>query len=323
MRSIRERDRVSRAVFERIVESIPVGSTRRRDGQELIGNPHRSTRRNLMSRQARSPLFLIPVVGLLVVVGASHAAASLPGAAETSSSRLALAGTLTFNAELGVRYPPTTCPTGTPNSIACFARTGSATIRGLGNATESYPYFVEDFPPGCAADQVRVLPAAVRLSVAGKGQLELRLGGSGCLTRVPPEPVQGEETFTITGGSGRYAGASGGGTITHESGGPPSWRGKDTWTGTLVVPGLDFDLTAPVLTGARNKTVRAPRGAKGVRVEYSLSAQDEIDGAVGVACRPRSGGWFRIGQTRVGCSAMDTSGNGSTGTFIVTVKRAR
>jgi hypothetical protein len=259
---------------------------------------------------------------MLAAVGA---ASSLPGPAESSKGPFVLAdtGTLAFETALAVKYPPTACPAGTPGSVACFARTGSAAIRGLGTVEEAYPYAVDSAPSGCAADQVRVLSAAVRLRVAGKGVLELRIDGSSCLTRLPPDPVRGEETFTITGGSGRYAGASGGGTIAHESNGPPSWRGTDTWTGTLVVPGLDFDLTAPVVTGSRNLTVRAPRETRRVRVRYAVSASDAVDGAVRVACQPGSGSWFGIGRTRVRCSATDTSGNESTASFVVTVNRTR
>jgi hypothetical protein len=265
-----------------------------------------------MLRRGRISLLLIPLVGLLAAVGARHAVASQLGP-----------GTFTLAAELPVRYPPTACPPGTPSSIECYARTGSEIIRGLGNVTETYPYFVDGSPAGCAGDEVRVLPATVRLSVIGKGEIALRVQGSGCLPRVPPAPVQGVETFTITGGSGRYAGASGGGTIAHASYGPPDWSGRDTWSGMLVVPGLDFDLTAPILTGVRNRTVRAPRGKERVRVKYAVSARDEVDGAIRAACQPRSGSRFRIGRTRVRCSATDTSGNTSTGAFIVTVKRAR
>lgn len=274
-----------------------------------------------MAHGGRNRLWLIAVVGLLGAVGAAHAAKAQRGVAAASNVRVA--GTLTFEAELSVRYPPTTCPAGTPNSIACFARAGAATIRGLGNVKESYPYFVEDFPPGCAADQVRVLPARAQFSIAGKGAIELTVSGSGCLTRVPPDPVEGTETFTISGGSGRYAGASGGGTIAHVSKGPPNWLGRDRWTGTLVVPGLDFDLTSPTVTGARDVAVRAPRGATRVRVRYAVSAHDAVDGPVRVACKPTAGSWFTLGRTRVGCSASDTSGNASTATFVVTVRRSR
>jgi hypothetical protein len=158
-----------------------------------------------MSHRGRSPLWLIGLIGLLAAVGACQAAAAQRGGAATSNGRLApiAAGTLTLEAELSVKYPPTPCPAGTPNSIACFARTGTATIRGLGNVRETFPYLVEDFPAGCGADQVRVLPATVQLSIAGKGEIELRVAGSGCLTRVPPDPVEGKETFNHHGRLGQ------------------------------------------------------------------------------------------------------------------------
>jgi hypothetical protein len=186
---------------------------------------------------------------------------------------------------------------------------------------ESYPYFVDHSPAGCGDNEVRVLPATARLIVAGKGEIELRLDGSGCLVRIPPNPVQGEETFTVTGGSGTYASASGAGTLVHFSTGPPDWSGRDTWAGTLVVPGLEFDLTAPVISGARNRTVHVSRGKKRIRVKHTVSAHDAVDGAIRAACKPKSHSWFRIGRTRVRCSAGDTSGNKSAATFTVTVKR--
>jgi hypothetical protein len=266
---------------------------------------------------------LLALVLTLAALGARHAAASPSGAAGVSSGPLANTGTFTLAAELPVRYPLKDCPPGTPPTIECYSRSGNATIRGLGALTESYPYTIDGSPAGCAVGQVRVLPSTVHLSVAGKGEIELGLDGSGCLDRVPPAPVQGVERFTVTSGSGTYAGATGEGTIVTVSNGPPAWSGRDTWTGTLVVPGLDFDLTAPIVTGARNRTVRAPRGKKRVRVKYAVSARDDVDGAVRAACLPKSGSWFGVGRTRVRCSAADTSGNESRAAFLVVVKRAR
>ena len=238
---------------------------------------------------------------LVVVVGAAAGpAASLPDPAGSSNRRLPFAetGTLAFEAALGVKYLAGTCPAGTPDSITCFARTGRGSIRGLGIVVESYPYTLEAFPSGCAADQVRVLPATVRLSVVGKGDLELRLDGSGCLTRTPPDPVRGKGKVHYHGRLGqvrrrvrrrhdrpRVEGAA-----------HVEWHGQ--WTGTLVVAGLEFDLTAPVVTGARNLTVRAPRGTRRVRVRYTVAGRDDVDGAVPVACQPRSGSWFGVGRTR-------------------------
>jgi HYR domain len=254
-------------------------------------------------------------IGALLLIGVFAAGPfALAGSHRT-------AGTLTFKGELAVKYPPVTCPAGTSGAVECFARTGSATFRGLGSVKATYPYSVESQSAGCAADEVRVLPATVRFNVAGKGEIELRVAGSGCLRRVPPDPVRGEESFTITGGSGRYAGASGGGTITHVSNGPPNWNGRDTWMGTLAVQGLDFDLTAPVLKGAVAKSVRAQKGKRSARVVYRVTASDSVDGALPVTCLPRSGSAFRVGRTTVRCTATDKSGNTATTKFTVTVRR--
>jgi hypothetical protein len=266
------------------------------------------------------------VAGVVAVFGAlATPAQSITSEqlADESSALLADARALTFEAELRVRYPPAPCPAGTPVAVECFARTGGGTIRGLGSVTESYAYSVESLPAGCNPEPVRVLPAAARLSVLGKGEIEIRVAGTGCLSRVPPNPLLAEETFTITGGSGRYAGASGGGTIAHVSYGPPGWSGRDKWTGTLVVPELSFDVTPPTLTGASNRTIRVPKRLKRIRVRYAVDARDDVDGQLPVTCEPRSGSWFTVGRTRVLCSATDTSGNESGATFVVTVKRKR
>jgi hypothetical protein len=103
--------------------------------------------------------------------------------------------------------------------------------------------------------------------------------------------------------------------------GPPSFTGVDSWTGTLVVPGRQFDVAAPTINGATDKRVRIARRGKQVRVIYTVTAQDEVDGVVPVTCSPRSGRLFAVGRTRVTCSATDTSGNTSTATFIVRVTR--
>lgn len=279
-----------------------------------------------MSRERSIRMLLVAVVTLLAAIVAS-AAAILPSApaavSSTAPSTSSTSGILTFEAELSAAYPVMTCPAGTPVTVECFERKGSGTVRGLGNVEESHPYFVEDSPAGCDTNQVRVLPTTAQISVAGRGEVELRLDGTACLDRVPPSPLHAQETFTITGGSGSYVGASGGGTLASVSYGPPGLRGKDTWTGTLVVPGLDFDLTPPTLTGPSSRSVRAPRRVRRVRVVYAFTAQDNVDGAVPVTCRPRSGSWFRLGRTRVRCSASDKSGNESTAILVITVTRTR
>jgi hypothetical protein len=116
----------------------------------------------------------------------------------------------------------------------------------------------------------------VRLVVAGKGEIRLAISpGERC---VEPEPVRNEpQTFTVTGGSGGYDGATGSGRLERSiSGG----RGTDTLIGTLTVPGLDFDLAPRTFTGASAKAVRAAKSASVARVTYAVTAKDTVDGAV-------------------------------------------
>ena len=129
------------------------------------------------------------------------------------------------------------------------------------------------------------------------------------------------QDFTITGGTGTYQGASGSGKVGERALG--GGGGEETWTGTLVVPGLEFDVTPPTLSGATSKTVRAPRGAKRVRVTYKVTASDNADSQVPVTCNPRSGSRFPIGRTIVRCSATDSSGNTANAAFRITVRRSR
>ena len=129
--------------------------------------------------------------------------------------------------------------------------------------------------------------------------------------------------FTVTGGTGIYAGASGSGTFSHrarvlEDG---KIHGVEGWTGTLGVPGLDFDTSRPTIRGATNKLVKVNRPARRARVSYTVTASDAVDGRVPVNCNPRSGSFFRLGATGVRCSATDTSANAATARFTVTVKR--
>ena len=104
---------------------------------------------------------------------------------------------------------------------------------------------------------------------------------------------------------------------------------SETWTGTLTIPGLH--LTAPKLSGAVAKTVRAAKGAKSARVTFEVTATDNEGGDVPVSCWPRSGSRFPLGKTIVLCAATDSSsnwvtdfnGNTVSAAFTVTVKRRR
>jgi hypothetical protein len=213
------------------------------------------------------------------------------------------------------------CPRGTPaEATGCFSRKGAADVPGLGRVNESWYPVVDETPAGCGPASLRFLPSTARLTVSGKGAIDVQVNGAKCLPFNPPSPVKGAETFTVTGGSGKFAGASGAGTINHLSNGPGE-LGLDTWRGTFVVPGIEFDLTPPTISGAADKRVRAPRNTQRIRVRFHVTARDDVDGAVPVACRPKSGSFFRVGRrTVVRCRATDTSANTQTTHFAITVR---
>ena len=244
-------------------------------------------------------------------------AAMLTVLALPASGGAGVTGSLTLHGELSMTSTPGSCPPNPPPGASlCAARTGSGIIPGLGRVTETYTFFVDE--DSCAPG-LKVLATTAHLEVAGKGAIELSLGQApDCV----PSALIVSLAFTVTGGSGIYAGASGGGTLSSNAHYTATGAaGDDTWAGTLAAPGTEFDLTPPALTGATNKKVRARHGARRVRVAYKVTATDDIDGSVPVSCRPKSGSRFKIGRTRVNCSAMDNSGNTSSARFTVLVRR--
>lgn len=235
---------------------------------------------------------------------------------DATSSAPSAAATLNLRATLGTLSPSGACPPEAPPGADCHPRTGTGSVSGLGSVSATYTWFF-GMGSDCPSTLVKPLATTGRLVVAGKGEIDFALAdGARC---VDQEPVRNEpQEFTITGGTGTYQGASGRGMVERSlSGG----RGVERWSGTLIVPGLEFDITPPAISGAVSKTIQAPVGAKRARVTYKVTAHDTVDGAVGAACKPRSGAFFKIGRTAVTCTATDTSGNRSTARFVITVRR--
>jgi hypothetical protein len=271
------------------------------------------------------------LVAVILAIAGVAAVSAAPNGAQAGGATVAETGTLTLHAELSWHGSDGECPAGTPSGIECHPHPGGpAPVSGLGEVGQEYLYAVVVEPPDpeCRARAgLNLADYPAKLIVKGKGEVYLSVKGiNECLFGPPSDTVvNNTQSFTVTGGSGAYVGASGTGTVTHVARRDLIGHafGRDIWGGTLRVPGLEFDVTAPTITGAVDKVVRAPRRAKKVRVRFKMTAKDDVDGSLPVACKPRSGSRFRLGKTRVRCSATDGSGNTATGRFTVRVKPRR
>jgi HYR domain len=224
--------------------------------------------------------------------------------------------TLNLDGVFHVTFEGAACPAGTPNPSHCYLWAGPGLVPGLGQTRESYLVIVDDWGSACAHAHW-----TWTATVTGKGEIEAAMQIPGCANQSSPDNVPA--TFTITGGSGTYAGATGSGTLASKptETGFGSGTSIDTWRGTLAVSGLSFDTTPPTLTGARNLRLKA-KTKHGVRAYYHLKASDPVDGSLPVTCHPRSGSRFRLGRTHVACNATDADGNTATAHFSVTVHRS-
>ena len=251
------------------------------------------------------------------------AAVALPLGANASADRAS--GTLDVNSVVSTAYrlSPNVCPPGTPATTEdCVLFTGEAAISGLGRGTVTY---VKSFDETTCPGQVTGQKTSV-FDIRGKGRITVAMD----FLCANPAPNFTVTRGTVVEGTGVFAGASGSLQIASQVNAPTcggsgcTGGGEDKWTGSLAVPGREFDLTAPVFQPFASKRVKAPRKAKTVRVRYAPHARDVVDGSRPVTCKPSSGSRFNVGRTtRVTCSAEDTSANVSTTSFTVKVTRRR
>jgi hypothetical protein len=227
--------------------------------------------------------------------------------------------TYQVNGTFLVQFERVDCLAGIPATTNCFHNVSlrAGVFPGLGEVGPGgYTLVWDDFGAPCAH-----VHGQIPLLVAGKGEIDLAMSFTACFVAdlFPPAAV------TVTGGTGRYAGASGSGMLTFS---PPTLTGPGAgnrviaWTGTLNVPGLTFDTTPPQIAGATSKVVKT-RLAAGTRVRYAVSASDATDGPLPALCLPKSGSLFPVGRTTVTCSPVDSSGNATRARFVITVKRVR
>jgi hypothetical protein len=81
--------------------------------------------------------------------------------------------------------------------------------------------------------------------------------------------------------------------------------------------------TTPPIIVVPQDIVEEATGPNGAQVSFEeASAQDDVDGPVGVTCDRNSGGTFPVSETVVTCIAEDLAGNRAQEPFLITVQEA-
>jgi HYR domain len=275
------------------------------------------TRSSMIVTALRVSLVLMAALALAL----SAAIAFAPSAGAGNGTRTATATSL--RVALAWRGGDAACPTGYPATTECHPHPGGPTaVPGLGFVSQSLLFAVDIAPSGCPAGTQRALSYPAQLVVEDRGTILLSVAASDTCAEMGVPVLSVAQTFTITGGTGVFAGASGSGIVSRSRVRCCPGFGTDNWDGTITAPGLVVDLTPPTIQGAHNRVVRAPRTARRIRVRYKVTALDAIDGALRPTCRPRSGSRFRVGRrATVRCSVSDHSANVSRAKFMITVRR--
>jgi hypothetical protein len=79
--------------------------------------------------------------------------------------------------------------------------------------------------------------------------------------------------------------------------------------------------TPPVLAVPNDMTYRLKDNDSVVRMTWKLGVQDDTDPHPRTRCSRRSGSIFKLGTTKVTCTATDVAGNRATDSFSITVTR--
>jgi hypothetical protein len=150
------------------------------------------------------------------------------------------------------------------------------------------------------------------------------------ITAPANQTVEATSAAGATVDPGTATGSDAAGSVVISGGGAPgtyplgtttlTWIATDEagHTATALQQITVVDTTQPTLSLPGNMTVNAS-SSSGAVVTFTATATDAVSGAVAVLCTPPSGSTFAIQQTTVNCSATDSSNNGSSGTFTVTV----
>lgn len=249
-------------------------------------------------------------------------------AAAASVSRAGAAETFTAHTDFSSGWTADPCTQALPQGAdhqLCFNHKATPLVSGLGRVSLSFTVWQVYFFPDC----VHLSVADGSVATSSKGTLHFAGTKTGCAGSLSDGNLvlKGQVPVSVTGGDGDFVNGSGQGALTLLSTGTATNTSAGPATGefklALDLPNGTFDITAPTISGAISKHVRVPRKAQRARVPYRVTAHDSVDGHVPVSCKPRVSSSFRIGRTKVTCSATDRSANKATVRFTVTVARAK
>ena len=85
----------------------------------------------------------------------------------------------------------------------------------------------------------------------------------------------------------------------------------------IVVNSPSGDTTAPVIAVPDSPVTVLAQSHHGAAVNFTVTAEDAVDGPVSVTCDPSSGSTFAPGETTVVCIATDAAGNSAAANFTV------
>jgi hypothetical protein len=271
-----------------------------------------------------------PVFRRLVLLGAvvvallgASAARPDPPALRVSDATVEATGSDGADASYDVKaFDP---PTGTPLAATCdtppgAAGTGSFTVSGhfpLGVTTVTCETTTLDGTPVSKSGTITIqdttpptvtVPADVTATTSDPGGTAVSYPAA-----TATDIVDGDLTPTCSpvSGSNFSPGAT---TVTCSVTDSHGNTGSASFTVTVNV----VDTTPPVLSLPSDITTTS-ESSGGKVVTYSASATDNVDGSITPSCAPASGSTFPIGTTTVSCTATDSHGNSSTGTFNVEV----
>ena len=128
------------------------------------------------------------------------------------------AATLNMNAGLRLVSILGPCPPGV-SATGCAERTSTGPFAGLGQVIGRYTFLIDVGPPGCANGWGKARAYPVRFAIASKGEIQFELAaGAQCLNEDLELAARAQtQAFTVTGGTGIYAGASGTGIVSRFS----------------------------------------------------------------------------------------------------------